>query len=297
MAANHATNAEALLSDCAQAVRGHSFDSVLALLPKGRAVWEQTVLDAAEVLRTGGDLYLAGASKGGIKSAAKYVERIFGNVSVLAYKGGCRVLRAVKTDQLSILASDYYDWRTISARVNDERLEYATRPGIFAWKQLDGGTRLLIEALHAHPLSKNDQVLDIGCGSGVLTLVAARQAPSGHVVGVDVDCRAVKATQRTLSLNEIANAEVLLGDCTEPVRERTFTAVITNPPFHHERATTYVIAEQIIRDAARLLDRSGRFYLVANHFLRYKPILESAFGHVQPLCEARGFKVWYATKS
>jgi 16S rRNA (guanine1207-N2)-methyltransferase len=138
-------------------------------------------------------------------------------------------------------------------------------------------------------------VLDLGCGSGVLTLAAAKQASGGRVVGVDVDCRAVEATRRTLSLNEIANAEVLLSDCTEAVRERTFTAVVTNPPFHQERATTYTVAHQIIRDAARILDRSGRLYLVANSFLKYKPIIEDAFAHVQLLSEARGFKVWYAT--
>jgi 16S rRNA (guanine1207-N2)-methyltransferase len=269
---------------------------VLALLPKGRAVWEQTVLDAAQLLRTGGGLYLAGANRAGIKSAARYVQQVFGRVDVLAYRGGCRVLRAVKADDIPIPTSDYYAWRTLEAQVADQTIEYVAKPGLFAWKQLDDGTRLLIEALLQHPLDETSSVLDIGCGAGILTLVAARQVWNGQAVGVDVDCRAVQATHRTLAHNGISNARAFAGDCTESVAECTFDAVVTNPPFHQKQATTYVVAEQIIRDAARILGRSGRLYLVANRFLKYERLIEQAFGHAHLLRETKSFRVWYAEK-
>jgi 16S rRNA (guanine1207-N2)-methyltransferase len=304
LAANRITNAEVLASDCGQAIldrarikeRQQAFDSALALLPKGRATWEQTILDAAALLRTGGALYMAGANRAGIKSAAKYIQGIFGHVDVLTYRGGCRVLRAVKADDISIPNSDYYTWRTLSVQVEDETIEYATKPGLFAWTQLDGGTRLLIEALHEHPLHADDPVLDIGCGGGVLTLVAARQARRGQVIGVDVDCRAVKATRRTLAHNEVPNAEARASDCAQAVADRTFGAVVTNPPFHQKQATAYVVAEQIIRDSARLLSPSGRLYLVANRFLKYEPLIEQAFGHAHLMRETPTFRVWYAEK-
>jgi 16S rRNA (guanine1207-N2)-methyltransferase len=294
--ANRVTNAEVKLSDCAQVVLDHSVDGVLALLPKGRATWEQTVLDAARVLRTGGALFLAGAKDAGIKSASKYVAQVFGEVNVLAYKGGCRVVSATKGTQTSPPQSDYYTWRTIEARVDDEELEYVTKPGLFSWDALDDGTRLLIEALHKVPLRANDQVLDMGCGSGVLAIVASRQACTGQVVGLDVDCRAVEATRRTLAHNQITNAQAALSDCGQSVHGQSFTAVVTNPPFHHERATTYAIAEQIVREAAALLRKRGRLYLVANAFLKYEPIIRSAFGNAKLLRQTNRFKVWYATK-
>ena len=184
----------------------------------------------------------------------------------------------------------------ITAQVEDETIEYVTKPGIFAWKQLDAGTRLLIEALHSHSLRETDTVLDIGCGAGVLTLVAARQARNGQAIGVDVDCRAVQATRRTLSHNGITNAQTLASDCVQAVTERTFDAVVTNPPFHQEQATTYVVAAQIIRDAARILNPSGRLYLVANRFLKYEPLIEQAFGHAHLLRETKSFRVWAAEK-
>ena len=96
--------------------------------------------------------------------------------------------------------------------------------------------------------------------------------------------------------NKLQNAEVLLSDCAEALTDRTFSAVVTNPPFHQARATTYAIAEQIIHEAARLLDPGGRLYLVANSFLQYKPMIERAFGKAQLLAETRGFKVWHAVR-
>jgi 16S rRNA (guanine1207-N2)-methyltransferase len=72
--------------------------------------------------------------------------------------------------------------------------------------------------------------------------------------------------------------------------------VITNPPFHREQANTYAIADQIIRDAARLLEAGGRLYLVANSFLKYRPMIETAFGNATILRETGKFKVWHATK-
>lgn len=300
LSANHVSSADVLLGDCAQPVYGQFFDHVLAHLPKGRATWEQTILDAIRLLRVDGTLYLTGANPSGIKSAAKYVERLFGHVHVLGYRGGCRVLCATKTQRTPApddATDDYYTWRTVEAEAGDQSLIYASKPGLFSWKSLDQGTRLLLNTLHTHPLLPDDRVWDMGCGSGPLTLLAARQAHRGHVVATDVDWRAEQATLRTVTLNNLQNVEVRLGDCAEGLEGRRFSAVVTNPPFHQARATTYAIAEQIIREAACLLDPGGRLYLVANSFLQYKPILELAFGEAQLLAQAHGFKVWHAVRT
>jgi 16S rRNA (guanine1207-N2)-methyltransferase len=294
--ANSVANAEVMLSDSARAVCERSFDTVLALLPKGRATWEQTALDAASVLRCGGDLYLAGPNKAGIKTAAKFIATVFGNVNVLAYRGGCRVVRAEKRGPITVPPSDYYGWRPVTAQLNRAQIRYVTKPGLFSWERLDDGTRLLIEALGEHPVGADDHVLDVGCGTGVLTVVAARQAHRGTVTAVDVDCRAIEATRRTLALNKVANAEVLISDCGQAVQDRTFSAVVTNPPFHQEQATTYAVARQIVRDAAGLLRRRGELYLVANSFLKYRPTIEDAFGNVEVLRRTNRFTVWHAVK-
>jgi 16S rRNA (guanine1207-N2)-methyltransferase len=297
---NQFDSVDVLLADCAQPVLDQTFDCILAHLPKGRAAWEQTILDAAQLLVAGGTLYLAGANRSGIKSAAKYIKHVFGRVNVLGYRGGCRILSATKPAHLNAPRArdteNYYSWRTQEAKIGNKTLCYATKPGLFSWKSLDQGTRLLLETLDSHPLRENDRVWDIGCGSGLLALLAALQAHQGSVLATDVDWRAEQATLKTAGLNGLANLEVLLSDCAEALDGRRFSAVVTNPPFHQARATTYAIAEQIIKEAACHLDPGGRIYLVANSFLQYKPMIESAFGQAQLLAETRGFKVWHAIR-
>jgi len=294
LAANGIEGPQVMLSDCASAVRDQRYDLVLSLLPKGRAVWEQTVLDAAAILRPGGDLILAGANDAGIKSAAKFVERVFGQAIVLAYRGGCRAIRAVRPATLDLPQSNYYEWHMHEERVGKTQLAYAAKPGLFSWQHLDDGTRLLIEALYAHPLDPADCVLDLGSGCGILSLVAARQASSGSIVAVDADCRAVEATRRTLAHNHMVHAQALISDWA--VRDQSFTAVVTNPPFHRQRDTTYAVIEQMIRDAARLLVPGGRLYLVANRFLRYGSLIQEAFGNATALSQTNRYTVWYASK-
>jgi 16S rRNA (guanine1207-N2)-methyltransferase len=294
--ANKIANAQAALSDGGSAVHGRAFDAVLALLPKSRPSWEQAVLDAATLLQPGGRVLLAGANHAGIKSAGKFMAQIFGHAHVLAYRGGCRVLGATRGPDACIPPSEYDRWDSVSTEVGGQILRYASKPGLFSWRRLDAGSRLLIEALQAHPLDPRAQVLDIGCGGGVLTLAAALQAPLGRTLGVDVDCRAIEATRRTLAMNGVTHAEARLSDCGEAIRGSRFSVVISNPPFHRAQATTYAIAEQIVRDAGRLLHPRGRLYLVANTFLRYQPTIEQFVGPARQLLHNRQYTVWYAEK-
>jgi 16S rRNA (guanine1207-N2)-methyltransferase len=128
-------------------------------------------------------------------------------------------------------------------------------------------------------------VLDLGCGTGLAGLAAARRAPEGQVTLVDADARAVESARRTLRANGVTNGEALLSDCGSTVLERRFAkhrfdAVLTNPPFHQGVGVDYEVACQFVRDAARMLRRGGRLFLVANRFLRYGDLVRETFGNV-----------------
>jgi release factor glutamine methyltransferase len=92
--------------------------------------------------------------------------------------------------------------------------------------------RQLARLLRADLLPPDAQVLDMGTGSGVCALFAARAAR--RIVAVDINPQAVRCTRINTLLHRCEDRiEVLHGDLFAPLSGRRFDAVLFNPPFLH----------------------------------------------------------------
>jgi 16S rRNA (guanine1207-N2)-methyltransferase len=151
--------------------------------------------------------------------------------------------------------SSRHDERELVTTLRGRDLRFVADAGVFSKDRIDRGTRLLVDALTLRP---NDQVLDVGCGYGVLGIVAATLAPQGHVTLTDVNPRAVHLTRRNLRGNRIANAEVLEGAFFEPVGDRHFDAIVTNPPLRAGKGAV----QRLLQEAVDHLQPGGRFWMV-----------------------------------
>jgi len=63
-------------------------------------------------------------------------------------------------------------------------------------------------------LKENNSVIDIGCGSGSITVELCFQCQKGKVFGVDLDSQAVNLTKKNLE-NFNLSAEILLGNAVD----------------------------------------------------------------------------------
>ena len=102
-------------------------------------------------------------------------------------------------------------------------------------------TRLCLAALEKH-VKSGMQVLDVGCGSGILS-VAALLLGAQHVVGVDIDATAVKIASENAQKNGVEERfEVLCGDLTEKVAGK-YHIVVAN-----------IVADAVIQLCASIAD-------------------------------------------
>ncbi|MDR0975338.1 MAG: methyltransferase [Christensenellaceae bacterium] len=80
---------------------------------------------------------------------------------------------------------------------------------------------------------KSATVIDIGCGSGVLTLFIKNAFNPKKIVAVDINPRAAELCAENVKLNEFENIEVKTADARELYREmpNLADAIICNPPY------------------------------------------------------------------
>jgi ribosomal protein L11 methyltransferase len=104
-------------------------------------------------------------------------------------------------------------WEEYEAMGNEKVIEID--PGMAFGTGTHATTRMCVKHLEKYIESEEDTVLDLGCGSGILSIAAALLG-SKHVYGVDIDPNAVTASAENTELNGLSDIiEISYGDVTE----------------------------------------------------------------------------------
>src|SRR6266702_1528709 len=251
---------------------------------------------AAYALKPGWRLYVVGAKDRGVLSIAKRMRSLFGNLETLVISKGQRVVCSHVENNSLVLHSQEGLPHT-NATSDTQNVARSTNlpdllPTTFAEGKLDEGTRLLVNALEVHA---TDIALDIGCGAGYLGMHIAHIASKGHVIMVDASLVAADAARNMVDQSGMTNVRVLASNGTQAVKAQRFDLIVTNPPFHLGGIQTTEIGERFIREAAQVLRPRGRFYLVANRFLKYEPTMRTCFHSVEEVGGNTRYKVLLAT--
>ncbi len=127
--------------------------------------------------------------------------------------------------------------------------------GVFSKKEVDFGSRLLIETFVEPNVSGN--ILDVGCGYGPIGLALAKDFPHRMVHMIDVNERAIELAKKNKQQNDIENAEIYISNLFDRV-EGKFAAIVTNPPIRAGKAVVYSIFEQ----SANYLLSGGQLWVV-----------------------------------
>ncbi|MBN1793181.1 class I SAM-dependent methyltransferase [Candidatus Woesearchaeota archaeon] len=172
-------------------------------------------------------------------------------------------------------------------------VEITSASSIFSLKEVDFGSRLLIEKAK---IPENADLLDLGCGYGVVGIAVKKARPDAQVTMVDVNQRAVNLAVRNCRANSV-KASVFKSNkfSNENVKDKLFDCILTNPPFSAGKK----LCIEFIEESFDHLKPGGTLQLVAPHNKgggSLKKEMMRVFGNVEELVKKAGYRVYCSRK-
>ncbi|MBF0358636.1 MAG: class I SAM-dependent methyltransferase [Magnetococcales bacterium] len=270
-------------------------DHILLELNQGREAARTTIEDALTAISKGGRVWIFGSQESGILSISKR----FSQSKTALYKGHLRLVSLAKTSQyqekprkktaatIPVLDSEGF------CQFTCRDLPITSRPGLFSWQGADPASLLLLDAMAKLEFDPGPQVLDWGCGTGLLSAVLAKRWPNSFFTLSDDLWSAVRCAKLTMSQNQLAErSRVIAEDGIGPIlSQQKFSTIISNPPFHRGVRTDSTAVETFIKKGVEVLEKGGSLWLVGNSFLNYSQQLSKHLQHVETVVENSKFSI------
>jgi 16S rRNA (guanine1207-N2)-methyltransferase len=167
-------------------------------------------------------------------------------------------------------------------------LKLETSGDVFSPKNIDKGTLAMLSTAE---LKEDDKVLDLGCGYGVVGILAAKLIGQDKVTMVDIDERAVELSRENAKLNDVPDINIFQSDGFSNITDKEYTIILSNPPYH----TDFSVPKAFIEKGFNRLSIGGRMYMVTKRKDWYFNKLKAIFGGVR-LWEIDGYYVFMSIK-
>ena len=208
-------------------------------------------------LAEGGALYAA--FEGDPDEALKTMRLVWKNVNVLKRAKHAVLFRAVKRGAPAKTRDFAATWE--ASVPGGEPLEFTTYPGCFCHRRPDAGGLALAEVAAREVKGESrEEILDMGCGCGLVGLLVADALrtfhPSPftfHLTLIDSHARAIAAAKTNAARAGIEAEFILSDDGLPRGRVGEYDLFVGNPPYYSD----YRIAEVFLETAYRALKPGG----------------------------------------
>ncbi|EEL3758020.1 23S rRNA (guanine(1835)-N(2))-methyltransferase RlmG [Salmonella enterica] len=264
---------------------------VLIKVPKTLALLEQQLRALRKVV-TAQTRIIAGAKARDIHtSTLELFEKVLGpTTTTLAWKKARLINCTFSHPQLADAQ------QTLSWKLEDTGWTIHNHANVFSRTGLDIGARFFMQHL---PENLDGEIVDLGCGNGVIGLSLLAKNPQANVVFVDESPMAVDSSRLNVETNlpeAFERCEFMINNALSGVEPFRFNAVFCNPPFHQKHALTDNIAWEMFHHARRCLKINGELYIVANRHLDYFHKLKKIFGNCATIATNNKFVILKAVK-
>jgi 16S rRNA (guanine1207-N2)-methyltransferase len=176
---------------------------------------------------------------------------------------------------------------TINIRLDyhNQAFNFQSDDGVFSKDEVDTGSMALLNYLSSLPLSGN--LLDVGCGYGLLGVVLGKLFPQLQVTMVDVNERALVLSQLNLANHHLVGA-VYYSDAYTSVTG-CYDYIISNPPIRAGKS----VVHRILVDAKGYLAANGKLIIVMRKSHGAPSAIALLKSHYQTVTIVDRFKGFY----
>lgn len=282
--------------DSPDSVLQKTADIVLIKVPKSLAMLEDQLHRIRPSLSSASIIIAAGMTKNIHMSTMELFEKIIGPTTTsIAHKKSRLIFSKFDTD-LSVPENPHPGKYKPGYQLDDADMEIINHAAVFSREKLDIGTRLFIENLPADERYKS--IVDLGCGNGILGLLAAIKNPSAKIIFTDESYMAVESSINNFVaiFGESREAEFLQTDCLQGVADDSVSLILCNPPFHQNNAINDDVAWQMFTESKAALEDKGELWVIGNRHLAYHAKLKHLFGDCDVVANNKKFTLLKATK-
>lgn len=245
-------------------------NAALLRVPKELSLLEWQLAALTEALPAGAPVLIAGMDKHLPRNLLEVLARYLDNPSAGLGRHKARIFRGKIPAQPK--SSPPSAWLEIPQQGWRLRVD----AGVFSRQQLDIGARFFIEHI---PADIEGDICDLGCGNGVVGMMALQRNPSARLWSCDESALAVASTKENIQQYFPARETYFHhGNGLDGLQQK-FDLILLNPPFHRGHAIDDSVARMLFRHAKRHLKEGGVLRVIGNSHLNYPSILRHQFGH------------------
>lgn len=246
------------------------YDAVL--LPLSQQFSDEYVRDltlsAIRSLRTGGTLTIA-SPRSKDYEYHKFLQSLFAKVTRVVSEAG--IIYQGRKQQDAPAKKTFEDEFAIR---EGERLLYAcTVPGVFSHRRPNQSARTLINLME---LTDGSNILNLDCGSGIVSFAAAARCPAASVHAVDTNARAVRCAEQGIAKNELTNVRIELISGEADIAQEAYDYLLTNKSYF----TSEEQGEQFLQLCLRTLKPGGLLQFSTKQYQWYAHRLLDLFTDV-----------------
>lgn len=259
-------------------------DLVLIRVPGTLALLEDQLAKLRPLLTADTRVLVAGMVKALPRSVWPMLEKLLGPTDTLPARKKAKLIRVTPDLTLTVPGSIC----PVQYRLEGTDWLISNHANVFSRDSLDIGTRFFLQHLPLMPQAHD--IIDLGCGNGVVGLQTATQHPEATVHFVDESFMAVASARENFErvFGAMRRATFRVGDGLEDFSPASADLVLCNPPFHQQRAVGDQIARQMFRQSREVLRPGGELWVIGNRHLGYHVLLKRLFGNAElPASNAR----------